>query len=166
MRPIATPAERSAPPLAMRKIEKKRFGLNQRGVLICFLDVSGFRFFILPISFLVLAFLISVFTEVLQEIRRDITPKVGFAALNRSLAKAFGVKWLPPSPRLRRAKEALKWIEPAFAKLRRGRPRITRLCLDSDSERASRAGGRPGIDVIDEVIDYSRRNEKKLLSKR
>src|SRR5215467_4526408 len=56
MRPIAVAAERSAPPLAMRKIVKKRFGLNQRGVFMCFLAVSGFRLFILVNSFLVLVF--------------------------------------------------------------------------------------------------------------
>src|SRR5215472_2630576 len=55
MRPIAVAAERSAPPLAMRKIVKKRFGLNQRGAFVCFLALSGFRFFIL-LTFLVLVF--------------------------------------------------------------------------------------------------------------
>jgi hypothetical protein len=53
--PIAVAAQRSAPPLTMRKIEKKRFGLNQRGVFIGFLAVSGFRFFIL-LYFLLLYF--------------------------------------------------------------------------------------------------------------
>jgi hypothetical protein len=43
-----------------------------------------------------------------KEKNRERFRKNGFATLNRLLANAFGVKGLPPSPRLRRAKESLK----------------------------------------------------------
>jgi len=65
-------------------------------------------FFLSCSHFPVVFSFVSPFTEVLQEIRRDITRKFG-KTLNRSLVNAFGVKASPASPRLRRAKEALKW---------------------------------------------------------